>query len=242
MGKRAAPKAGEAEAKAPAKRSGGRGRGRAASAGAPSDAFIGEREVTRADASNFTTSLRYTASPGSKAAADVKDQAADALLKYSQMDSAQKKEFIKKWMKNKKDLSWVSSIQVTKTTTGGTLKARHRGDMTIFEILDLNKMPRDLPDAQKMVEQLILESEKEFGYKSTITPHENPLLRKYYYIKRDHDTERLDEATCITRSDVIDGTGARMDDALTAASPTYCVFIGIRLIIVFVPRASAFSR
>ena len=90
----------------------------------------------------------------------------------------------------------------------------------MFEILDLNKMPRDLPDAEKIVEQLIVDSEKEFNYKSTVTPHENPLLRKFYYIKRDHDTERVDEATTITRADVIDGSGPRMDDALTAAPGT----------------------
>ena len=100
-GGRAAAKDEAEPAEPPAKRSGGRGRGRGRTS-APSDKFVEEREVSRADASLFTTSLRYTVSEACKAGPDAKAMAAEALMKYGQMDGPDKKEFIKQWQKNKK--------------------------------------------------------------------------------------------------------------------------------------------
>lgn len=199
-----------------AKPSGGRGRGRKVST-----EFASERQATKADMSNFITTMKHRCSDKCKMDEDSKMAAAQAIENYNALDANAKQAWVARWKKDKKDLSWMTKVRSGRTKEEATSENVQRGMMTKYEIFDLCKVPAALQvndNHMQLLEDLLRQSERDYKYETKIEEHSNADLTRYYFVKGGPETITKLDKTYNNREDEIEGQGGRDASASSGLS------------------------
>ena len=177
----------------------------------------GPSQMSKGELSKLLTGLSYTATQAKKVDARTKKYAQDALAKYRDLSPASKRLFMARVAKSRRDLSWVGSWSSARTVTEAETSRVVSGHFTRNEILDLNKfVAHTLSDsaAIALCEDLVRQSEQEFGFESSTISHENPLLSRFLYKKQCGSEHACTDAYTDSQTSTLSGAAASVHTAL----------------------------